>query len=218
MPMTPNRWTEIGPGTRANYSLARCECGTEREVRKSNGKFESISCGCFQRETIGALSTKHGLSQVNSPTYNSWLFMKSRSANPNSKQSKDYVGRGIAVCARWKDSFEAFLLDMGERPSEMTLDRIDNNLGYLCGNSECPECGPKGCELNCRWATRATQQRNRRNNRVFTYNGKTMCLKDWAEELGIKYGNLLYRIKVGDSFEEAISRRRYFRRRCLSGV
>jgi hypothetical protein len=75
--------------------------------------------------------------------------MKTRCTNPNRPDWKNYGGRGIAVCDRWANSFEAFLADMGRKPScEFTLDRIDNDAGYS------PE--------NCRWATWDQQSRNKR--------------------------------------------------------
>lgn len=82
------------------------------------------------------------------PTYNSWRAMISRCYNPRSAWYANYGGRGIAVCDRWRQSFDAFLADMGERPDGRTLDRIDSDGNYERGN--------------CRWATPLEQTHNRR--------------------------------------------------------
>ncbi|MGY8988455.1 MAG: hypothetical protein ACKVG7_07840, partial [Flavobacteriales bacterium] len=104
-----------------------------------------------------------------------------------------YGGRGISVCDRWRDSFENFLADMGERPSnEHSIDRKDND-----GNYE-PD--------NCRWATKKEQGRNRRSNRILTFNNKTQTLIEWSEELGISSAVIRQRIKAsGWSIEEALT-------------
>lgn len=82
-----------------------------------------------------------------------------------------YYERGIRVCSRWQGryGFRNFLADMGHRPPDMTLDRIDVRKGY----------SPK----NCRWATRQQQRNNRRDTKFYTYKGKTMCLTDWVREI-----------------------------------
>jgi hypothetical protein len=180
-----------------------CDCGTRSVVSTVNllgGK--SLSCGCG-KETQGNLSTTR--------EYNIWSKMRLRcyyELNPNYRY---YGGIGTYVCQRWRDSFLAFLEDMGEALSKThTLDRIETTGSYTCG--KCDECKAEGQPLNCRWATKAEQSRNQRSNRFFTHDGKTLILKDWARLSGIPYLTLWNRLKNGMPFPDAISVPRYARK------
>lgn len=134
----------------------RCECGQTTEAPTAKLRSgHTKSCGCLRRElSAGAnnVAYLHGhTSGKFSPTYQTWTCMIQRCTNPKRQSWKDYGARGIKVCERWM-VFENFLADMGERPPGLTLDRRDNN-----GNYE---------PSNCRWATAAEQQANRRDYRV----------------------------------------------------
>lgn len=108
---------------------------------------------------------------VHKPTYQCYQDMKNRCLNPRSQQYKNYGARGITVCERWLESYENFLLDMGEKPDCLTLERKDNN-----GNYE---------PLNCKWATRKEQRNNQRTCRYLEFNGIRLTVRDWAKTLGI---------------------------------
>ena len=156
--------------------LCLCECGNETVVRHSNlTGGNTRSCGC--------LKIKHGHAKVGkkTPEYFTWEDMKSRCLNPLDGNYHSYGGRGIAIDERWL-KFENFLSDMGRRPNDATIERIDNAKGY---NLE-----------NCRWATAHEQARNRRTNRLITAFGETMCFKDAAKKYGLSMGCLAARLKA----------------------
>lgn len=112
------------------------------------------------------------------PEYSSWQQAKGRCFRENSPDYHRYGGRGITMCVRWRESFEAFLSDMGQKPTpDHSLDRKDNNDDYRPGN--------------CRWATRKEQQNNLRTSVIIAYNGELKTLKQWCEHLGLKY-TLIY--------------------------
>ena len=129
----------------------KCDCGKETFVSSNHLiSGNTTSCGCLQKERASKAKTTHG--QYQSSEYRSWQMMRNRCYNPNYNKFKDYGGRGIEVCDRWKDSFENFLEDMGPKPSSKhSIDRID-----VDGNYE---------SWNCKWSTTQEQARNRRNQR-----------------------------------------------------
>lgn len=126
-----------------------------------------------------------------------WKAMIRRCSDPADKSYENYGGRGITVCEEWLD-FNVFLSDMGPRPDGMTLERRDNNCGYSASN--------------CRWESRKAQCRNKRSNRLITYQGETMCLLDWGNRLGFSDSFLRRRMDVQKmSFEEAITKSKRYK-------
>src|SRR5215469_14039031 len=123
--------------------FCRCICGIERSVLIAHLKSgRSQGCGCSAVER----KTKHGMRK--SPHYGRWREMHQRCRNPKNLRFQAYGGRGITICDEWYD-LDTFIRDMGPtwRPG-LTLDRIDNDLGYS------PE--------NCRWIPLPDQSKNRR--------------------------------------------------------
>jgi hypothetical protein len=119
-----------------------------------------------------------------------WGQMIARCYDPNHEKYHRYGARGIRVCDRWI-CFRLFLEDMGERPKDKTLNRIDNDGDYR------PD--------NCEWATHKEQAQNRGNNKLLTFEGKTLCLTEWAREIGITREALRNRINKGWSVDDALT-------------
>lgn len=180
-------------GTAVRRSLCRCECGKEVVVRNAKLTTEHTqSCGCQRRIT----NTKHGHAKREirggkSKVYNSWRNMIARCKNPNHESYADYGGRGITVCERWRNSFEDFLSDVGDRPKGLTLDRINNE-----GNYE-PD--------NVKWATVEAQNQHRRRDIQVTVRGISGSLSFVCRHFGAKnYCSILKRVHAGHNPEDAI--------------
>jgi len=128
-----------------------CDCGNKTVAPGSSlYSGRSTSCTCARNERVALLKKSHGLHDL--PEYKIWKGINSRCEIPSASGYKNYGGRGISVCERWRHDFACFLADVGRRPApNLSLDRINNN-----GNYE---------PSNCRWATRTQQNQNRRNTK-----------------------------------------------------
>lgn len=116
-----------------------------------------------------------------SRTYLAWRNLRSRCLNPNNASFKHYGARGISVCAEWLNDFDQFFEDMGEAPEGLTLERIDNELGYS--------------PTNCVWASVRDQLNNQRRNVRVTHQGLTLTIAQWASKLGVEYDTLWRRFR-----------------------
>lgn len=191
------RWTLTGETARDNYkhprlvALAVCICGTRRWVRVDQLKSgASRSCGCGVVEA----ATKHG--GRNTRLYTIWRGMRARCLCPTDRAFKWYGGKGVAICSQWSE-FEAFkewALANGYR-DDLSIDRFpDTN-----GNYE---------PVNCRWATSAEQNRNRRDNIAITAFGETKCIAEWLRDprCAVRFHICLQRrLDRGMSPEDAIT-------------
>lgn len=179
-------WTVVADTANRLKWLCQCVCSKRREVSFDNLiRGRSLGCGCSR---LGRASVTHGLSRT--PILGVWRTMMSRCYNPSNRSYKDYGARGIFAYEEWHD-LENFIKDCGPHPGNgLTFDRVDNDKGYEPGN--------------VRWATRAQQARNTRRNRVVEYEGRSMCVTDWAAELKVKPNDLFRRHRKSLSWVEAL--------------
>jgi hypothetical protein len=177
--------TVVSRGPNARYGQARwhcrCDCGGRtlshtHGLKSGNIRFCSRHCKASPNWRPGVTRTRE---------YISWRSMMSRCFNPNDNNYPEYGACGITVCERWRNSFEAFLADMGPRPQDKSIDRWpDNNGNYEPGN--------------CRWATRVEQANNTRANIIIDIGGGVDgTLTDWCRILDLDVKTVRYRIQSG---------------------
>lgn len=166
-----------------------CECGnftivSSRNLRSGGTK----SCGCWRKEKIGQERKTHGMSKTT--IYYIWSGIRKRCMDRKHPQYHRYGGRGINICLRWRYSFDNFLADMGERPSNRhSVERDDNDGDYEPNN--------------CKWATAKEQANNRRNNRKMLFEGELLSVAEIARRIGIGRDTLTYRLNHGYSLDDA---------------
>lgn len=169
----------------------QCDCGNTIVVLPGNLKSgDTRSCGCLSREATGNRRREHG--GYRTKEFRVWCGMVSRCHSPGNSDYLDYGGRGIQVCDWWRNSFGAFVADMGPRPfPKARIDRINND-----GNYE---------PVNCLWTTDTQNARNWRGNHLMTLDGVTCTMAEWAERTGLSQDLLWTRSSRGWTDERALT-------------
>jgi hypothetical protein len=167
----------------------RCDCGRvfERAVKRIQKAKHPTCRECYKHPEPKMFGNQH-------PLYDTWAEMHRRCKDPRRPKYQRYGGRGITVDPRW-DDFEAFVRDMGPKPTtHHTLDRVDND-------------GPYSPE-NCRWATYEEQYRNRRAAAPtdVTLGKHTKSVNAWSKLLCISSQNVRNAISRGEEPKRAILR------------
>lgn len=168
-------------GQRHRKVKCLCDCGREaicffNSIRQGKWK----SCGCLKKNNKYSDVINKGADYKK--ILSLWNNIKTRCYNDKYPRFKNYGGRGIKICDKWKDSFPIFYnwaITNGYKIG-LQIDRIDNNGDY------CPE--------NCRFVTKEQNQRNKRSSRYIEINGVKKVLCEWAEEIGFTDDCLRYRI------------------------
>lgn len=170
--------------------ICMCECGTEVIIRAGGLRSgQTQSCGCLKKQRISETTRKrkttHGLSRT--PLYRLWSQIKNRCYNNRHKKFHLYGGRGIVMCEQWRNDPKAFIdwviTNIGQKPKQQSIDRIDSNKNYEPGN--------------IRWADALKQNNNKRTNLVVKIDGQKKTVTEWAVVLGVRVHLLRNRIAKG---------------------
>jgi len=169
--------------------LFKCDCGNYKKYSSSQFGVKK-SCGCLMKinSALSQGREVHGMSK--SKEHKIWSGMIKRCGQYKSRGHENYAGRGIKVCERWRNSFNAFLEDMGNCPDGYSIERIDNN-----GNYE-----PK----NCKWASYEEQGNNRRNTIIVEYKNEKLPLSLFCKKYGLNRHTFWEKLNKGVSVENAL--------------
>lgn len=172
----------------------RCLCGREVIVRSQRLRTGvTRSCGCLHNEELRERATTHGLRR--SREWSIWQNAKRRCFDPTSKHYPRYGGRGITMCAAWRNDFETFLRDVGPCQPGLSLDRINNDGNYQPGN--------------VRWATAREQASNQSTTiRFTTLDGDVLSMEDLARRLGLRGGEFGRQLRRSGVLAPATSTRK----------
>lgn len=149
-----------------------------------------------QLNKSGQFIARHGLAKARNPIYVAWKSIRRRCNDDAARDFKYYGGRGIQMYAPWVSDpieFVSYVESvLGPKIDKTyTLDRIDNNGNYEPGN--------------LRWATKITQQNNKRSNRLIAYQGKSLTLQEWSRQTGLASGTIRARFVAGHSLDRVFS-------------
>jgi hypothetical protein len=168
-----------------------CDCGTP-VVRTGGGLRlgQSLSCGCLRKEKLIARNVASSDGQARHPLHETWRSMIRRCSEPAHNSFKNYGAVGVNVCSRWRESFAAFLEDMGPCPDGKTLDRYPNGSGnYEPGN--------------CRWADAIAQNNNRKNVALLEFRGELLSVAQACRITGMRYDTVKQRVDRGWTLDRA---------------
>lgn len=171
----------------------KCECGKFTTTATSNlNNGHSKSCGCLVAEASRGRTTHgHTVNYKRTPEYVCWTEMLRRCTKPAREDYRLYGGRGIKVCQRWTFSFLDFVKDMGNKPPQKTLGRINNDGDYK--------------PSNCEWQDAFKQGRNKRNNHFVKVGDESKTVSEWARQMGADPDVIFVRIRRGWDVVKAVT-------------
>ena len=178
---------------RADLYLCKCDCGGVTKADwKALKRGDKKSCGCLAPKITYGKGRNHSRTGAQKhPLYNLWRGMVRRCADPSSYGFPRYGARGVTVCDRWRNDFFSFVDDMGPRPANTSLDRIDNNKGYM--------------RENCRWATQKEQANNTRKTRYIAVDGVKTQVSALRERYKLSNYAIRSALEKGYQLHEAVA-------------